>query len=172
MKVRGWRPTTVECPNERHRAPLASRRAGDRVHADIERGKLGPDRIGGEIVATYDGDSRQLDPSSLLSPSYVATISPPIWSGPVLPSPALCPCEPRRPGSVKQAVPYGTRLDTRPLSASSSEPPSLRSALSGNIIIDLMSILKPERHLHLPAMSGYPAAKRNICSVFLRLSRF
>ena len=54
--------------------------------------------------------------------------------GTVLVSPARCPCEPRCPRGVKQAVPYGARSDTRPLSASSSAPRSLRSVLSGNLI--------------------------------------
>ena len=34
------RPGAAECWNERHRARLASLRAGDRAHRDIERGKL------------------------------------------------------------------------------------------------------------------------------------
>ena len=31
---------------------LASRQAGDGAHRDIERGKLGPDRIGSEMLAS------------------------------------------------------------------------------------------------------------------------
>ena len=42
--------TTAECRNERHRPPFASRRAGDRAHRDIERGKLTLDRICAEVV--------------------------------------------------------------------------------------------------------------------------
>ena len=35
--------------------------------------------------------------------------------------PPLCPSEPRRPPRVKQAVPYGNRSGSRPLSSSSCE---------------------------------------------------
>ena len=42
----------VECLNGHHRSRLASRRAGDGAHRDIDRRKLEPDRIGGEIVAS------------------------------------------------------------------------------------------------------------------------
>ena len=40
---------------------------------------------------------------------------------PVQASPALCPCETRRPPRVNQAVPYGARAYTRSLSPASSE---------------------------------------------------
>ena len=44
--------------------------------------------------------------------------------GPIQVAPALGPSEPRRPPRLKQAVPYGARSATRPLSTSSSEPRS------------------------------------------------
>ena len=50
--VRSPNSTTVECRNEHHRPRLASRRAGDGAHRELERGKLGPDRIGDVIVAS------------------------------------------------------------------------------------------------------------------------
>ena len=41
MEIASRRPGAAECRNERHRARLESRRAGDVAHRDIERGKLG-----------------------------------------------------------------------------------------------------------------------------------
>ena len=41
-------------------------------------------------------------------------------------SPALCPCEPRRPRGEMQTVPRGARFDTRLLPASGSQPRSAR----------------------------------------------
>ena len=52
IEVRSFKTTTVEWPNERHRARLASREAGDGAHWDRERGKPGPDGIRSEMVAT------------------------------------------------------------------------------------------------------------------------
>ena len=161
MEVRSWRPTTVECPNECHRAPLASRCPGDGGHRDIERGKVGPDR------------TKSVARSSRRTRVTAANWGPIVCChrrtsrrsrhrfGPVLASPALCPREPGRPRGVKQAAPYGARSDTRPLSASSPELSSLRSAFSGKIMSDLMFILKLKQHLHLSAISGYPPTKRS-----------
>ena len=50
IEIASWRPGAAECRNKRHRARLASRRAGDRAHRDIERGKLRPDRIGDKMM--------------------------------------------------------------------------------------------------------------------------
>ena len=78
--------------------------------------------------------------------------------GQVQASPALCPCETRRPCGVKHAVSYGARADTRSLSCSRSERHLLRSVPSANIIPDCIHIFKPKRPLHFPAKSGYPAS--------------
>ena len=45
IEVANWRPGTADCRNEHHMARLASRRAGDGAHRDIERERRGPDRI-------------------------------------------------------------------------------------------------------------------------------
>ena len=50
IEVARRRPGAAECRNERHMARLASRRGGDGAHMDIERGKLGSDRIGDKMV--------------------------------------------------------------------------------------------------------------------------
>ena len=65
-----------------------------------------------------------LVPGPTRTDASLGIISPPIRSGPSFPRSITCPCEPRRPPAVKQAVPYGARSDTRTLSRSSSEPRS------------------------------------------------
>ena len=51
-KILSSQATTIECTHERHRVRLGSREAGDGSHRDRERGKLGPERIGREMVAS------------------------------------------------------------------------------------------------------------------------
>ena len=50
IEVASWRPGAAERRNERHRARLSSRRAGDGARREIGRGKLAPDRTGGKLV--------------------------------------------------------------------------------------------------------------------------
>ena len=52
IDVRSSNTITVEHRSERHRPRLASRRAGNGAHRDVEHVKLGPDIIGGVMVAS------------------------------------------------------------------------------------------------------------------------
>ena len=57
IEIASWRPGAAECRNKRHRARLASRRAGDRAHRDIERGKLVQSTI--KTTAAVSSDDTQ-----------------------------------------------------------------------------------------------------------------
>ena len=71
-----------------------------------------------------------------------ATLAAPIAIFQVFP--ALCPCEPRLPRGVMQAVPCGARSNTRLLLASTSQPPpaGIRSVWKYNTGIGLFVQVK------------------------------
>ena len=73
--------------------------------------------------------------------------------GQVQASPALCPCEPRRPRVVKQAVAHDARSDTRP---SALNLDLVRSALSGSEIRDWIFIFSPLHMDHVRQKKHQP----------------